>query len=177
MNEIAPNLQPQTAPAATQPNPIDAVMPPVAQAPKISVFGYIFWSLMIPPVTTFLAMYFAWKKSALHRLMPDMTIVYTVLFGLWSLLMFSAPGAFSSYFSQEVMPVPTFDKVVAVVLIILGIGGGFYFRMKVKREQKLSFLWVGFLTAILVLQVFAGFHQLTFISGVVTQAQDTVLGL
>lgn len=90
--------------------------------------------------------------------------------------MFSAPGAFSSYFVQQVASVPMLDKATAVVLTFFGIFGGIYFRMKGNKEGTLSLVWMGFLMGILVLQVFAAFHQLTFISGVVNQAQDTVLG-
>lgn len=146
-------------------------------APKISTIGYLFWSLAIPPFTTFLAVYFAWKKGVLFKLMPNMTLVYTVLFFVWSLLMFSAPGAFSSYFSQQVPPVPTFDKVVAIVLTVFGIAGGFYFRMKGNKEGNLSLVWVGLMMVILVLQLYSGAHQLSFISAVVTEAQDVNLGL
>lgn len=158
-------------------NQIDQTIPPVVQPPKVSTLGYLLWSLAIPPFTIFIAMYFAWKKGILFKLVPNITIVYTVLFALWSLLMFWAPGAFSSYFSQQVPVVPSFYKIFATILIIGGIGGGIYLRMKAQKDGSLSLVWIGLMIVNLILQVVAGFHQLTFISGVVTKAQDTSLGL
>lgn len=147
------------------------------ESPKISSVGYLLWSLAVPPFTTFLSMYFAWKKNALHRLMPDMTIVYTILFALWSLLMFSAPGAFASYFHQQVVGIGLFDKIFALILVVGGLISGFYLRAKANKEGALSLTWIGLMIVLLVLQVYSGWHQLSFISGVVTKAQDTAIGL
>ncbi len=147
------------------------------ESPKTSTVGYLFWSLFIPPLTTFLVMYLAWKKGVLHLLMPNMAIIYSVLFGMWSMLMFSASGAFSDYLNQQVLGVPAFDKVVAILLTFFGIGIGIYCRIKAKKEGVLSFAFVSLITVILILQIYAGFHQLSFISTVVNKAQDVSIGL
>lgn len=147
------------------------------EAPKTSTVGYLFWGFLIPPFTTFLVMYFAWKKGVLYRLMPDMTIVYSVLFALWSLLMFSASGAFSDYFHQQVAGVPVFDKVVAILLTAVGIIIGFYFRIKAKKEGTIVLTWVSVMIVILLLQVWVEFHQLFFVLSVVNKAQDVNIGL
>ena len=146
-------------------------------APKISTWGYLFWSLAIPPLSTFAAMYFAWKKGVLHKLMPNMAILYSVLFAFWSLLMFSAPKAFGDYFGQRVVGVALFDKLEATVLEAVGIGAGIYFRNRGKKEDRLSAAYERLFTLILVLQFFVGWHQLSLIGGVVNQVQDTGLGL
>lgn len=145
--------------------------------PKTSTIGYLFWSLLIPPITTFLAMYFAWKKGVLHLLMPTMAIIYSVLFALWSMLMFSAPRAFGDYLNQQVSGVSGFDTILAFILTVGGIAAGVYFRLKGKKEGTLSLVWVGLMIVILILQVYAGWHQLSFISSVVNKAQDTSIGL
>lgn len=147
------------------------------ESPKTSTVGYLFWSLAIPPITTLWVMYSAWKKGVLYKLMPDMIIVYSVLFALWSLLMFSAPGAFSSYLSQQVAGVPASDKIFAMILIVGGIFGGIYARIKGQKEGALSLVWVSLMTVILLLQLYAGMHQLSFISTVVNKAQDANIGL
>lgn len=142
-----------------------------------SPFGYLVWSFLIPPITTFMVMYFAWKKGVLHLLMPNMAVIYSIFFGLWSMLMFSAPGAFSSYLNQQTASLPFFDKFLAVLLTTFGIGIGIYCRSVAKKEGKLSSVFIGLIFVILVLQVYAGARQLSFISGVVTKAQDATLGL
>lgn len=142
-----------------------------------STVGYLFWSLFIPPVTTFLVMYFAWKKGVLHLLVPNMAMIYSISFALWSLLMFSSSGAFGSYLNQQVAGVPLFDKVLAIVLTVGGIGIGIYCRGRAKKEGNLSLVWVSLITVILILQVYAGFHQLSFIANVINKAQDTSIGL
>ena len=146
-------------------------------SPQNSTGGYLFWSLLIPPITTFIAMYFAWKKGVLYKLMPNMTIVYSILFALWSLLMFSASGAFGDYLNQQVAAVPTLDKIEAVILAVGGIAGGIYLRVKGKKEGSLSLVFLSAMTLILILQIYAGYHQLSFISVVVNKAQDTSIGL
>ena len=169
MSEDQKNLEYQQAIAQ-----LDAKI--IQDSPKISTVGYLVWSLVLPPFTTFAAMYFAWKKGVLYKLMPDMTIVYSVLFALWSLLMFSASGAFSSYLSQQVAGVPTLDKVEAILLVVGGIAGGIYFRMKSNKEGILSLVWISLMTVILILQIYAGFHQVSFISNLVNSAQDSYIG-
>lgn len=144
---------------------------------KGSSWGYITGSLIFPPFTTVWVMYLAWKKGTLQQLMPTMTIVYTVFFVLWSLLMVSAPGAFGDYLSQQVAEVPFFDKFVAFTLTGLGIGLGIYLKIKSNRDNKFSWIWVGILSAILILQLWAGYHQLGLIGSVVNKAQDINLGL
>lgn len=147
------------------------------ESPKNSTVGYMLWSLAIPPITTFWVMYSAWKKGVLYKLMPNMMIIYSILFAFWSLLMFSASGAFSSYLNQQVASAPGLDKVMATILVIGGIGSGIYFRMKGNKEGTVSALWISLMTIILLLQLYAGMHQLSFISGVVNQAQDVNIGI
>lgn len=147
------------------------------ESPKTSIAGYMFWGLLIPPFTTLWVMYSAWKKGVLYKLMPNMTLMFSISFALWSLLMFSAPGAFASYLSQQVAPIPSFDKIFATILIVGGIGSGIYFRMKGNKEGTLSMVWISLMTVILLLQLYAGIHQLSFIAAVVTKAQDSAIGI
>ncbi|MDP2633067.1 MAG: hypothetical protein Q8P25_05110 [Candidatus Curtissbacteria bacterium] len=147
------------------------------ELPKTSTVGYLLWSLAIPPITTFWVMYSAWKKGVLYKLMPNMIIVYSILFGLWSMLMFSASGAFSSYLNQQVASAPGFDKIMAIILTVGGISSGIYFRVKGKKEGTVSLIWISLMTVILLLQVYAGVHQLSFVSAVVTKAQDINIGM
>ena len=91
--------------------------------------------------------------------------------------MFSASGAFSSYLNQQVAGVPMLDKVEAILLTVFGLALGIYFRIKGKKEGSLSLVYVGLMTLILVLQFFAGVHQLSFIGAVVNKAQDANIGL
>lgn len=179
---IETNLTQSAPPQALVTNPQTIETDPLAQLAaqnkkKSSSWGYITGSLIFPPFTTVWVMYLAWKKGALQQLMPTMTIVYTVFFVLWSLLMVSAPGAFGDYLSQQVAGVPVFDKLVAFTLAGLGIGLGIYLKIKANRDNKFSWIWVGVLSAILILQLWAGYHQLGFIGSVVNRAQDINLGL
>lgn len=170
MNEDEKNLEYQKAIAQ-----LDAKT--AQESPKTSTVGYLFWSLLIPPFTTFLVMYFAWKKGVLHLLMPNMVIIYSVFFALWSMLMFSASGAFSDYFHQQVAGAPALSKIMAILLTVSGIGSGIYFRIKGQKDGELSLVWVSLMAVILIFQVYAGIHQLSFISAVVNKAQDVSIGL
>ncbi len=166
------------APIATpDPNKVLDQLTAAQQTKKKSIIGFLILALALPPFTTVWAMYLSGKRGTLYQLMPILTIVSAVVFALWSLLMFSASGAFSDYLHQQVLGVPTFDKVIAILLTAGGIISGIYFRIRANRDGKLGLIWVGLMSVILLLQIWAGAHQLSFISAVVGKAQDTNIGL
>ncbi len=172
-----PNLNPPAPTIAPDPNKELDQLTAAQQTKKKSIIGFLILALALPPFTTVWAMYLSWRRGMLHQLMPILTIVSAVIFALWSLLMFSASGAFSDYLHQQVLGVPTLDKVIAILLTVVGIILGMYFKIKAGRDGKLGLIWVGLMSAILLLQIWAGAHQLSFISVVVNKAQDTNIGL
>ncbi len=148
-----------------------------SKAKNAHVWGYVFWSLAIPPFSTAWAMYAAYKKGVLHELMPLMTIIYSILFILWSLLMFSAPGAVADYVHQQAVGVGGFEKVAAILLAVLGIAGGIYFRLMASKDGKLPTWVVIFLSVILLLQLVVGYQELQAVAGIVNGQINNNVGL
>ncbi|OGM28453.1 hypothetical protein A2801_00855 [Candidatus Woesebacteria bacterium RIFCSPHIGHO2_01_FULL_41_10] len=155
---------------------LDKIISREQEIKKTGVGGYIFWGLAIPPFSTIWSIYAAYKKGVLHLLMPTMTFVYTIFFGLFSLLIFSAPKAFTDVASAKlqtetkVVHVPTLLTTGVIVLTILGLVGGFYLRSKAKKQGSLSVSHMLLLVIILALQFFVEVRELAFISSLVNQS-------
>ena len=155
---------------------LDKIISREQEIKKTGVGGYIFWGLAIPPFSTIWSIYAAYKKGVLHLLMPTMTFVYTIFFGLFSLLIFSAPKAFTDVASAKlqtetkVAQVPTLLTIGAIVLTILGFVAGFYLRSKAKKQGSLSVSLLLLPVIILALQFLVVVRELAFISSLVNQS-------
>lgn len=151
------------------------------QEKEASVFGYIIISLIIPPFSTAWAMYRAWKKGVLYRFVPVLTIVYTILFALYSWLLLSSPGAVSSVLGKNLLKQPevpsgqnTIFVIMTVVLTIAGIVGGFYLRNKAQKEDTLPTVMILALIFILLLQFWVGFSELSFVGSIINQSVGNI---
>lgn len=146
---------------------------------EVSVFGYIVLSLTLPPFTTVWFIYRTWKKGVLHRFLPTMTIVYTILFALYSWLLLSSPGAVSSVLGKNLLKQPavpggqnTIFVIMTVVLTIAGIVEGFYLRNKVTRAGSLPTVMIFALIFILILQFWVGLSEFSFVSSVINPSLE-----
>lgn len=160
---------------------LDQLVSERKQEKQTSVFGYVVLSLILPPFTTVWVMYRAWKKGLLYRFVPVMTIVYTILFALYSWLLLSSPGAVSDVLGKNLQKQPvvpsgqnTIFVIMAIVLTIAGVIGGFYFRNKARKEGSLSTVMILILIFILILQFWVGFSELSFVSRIVNQSVGNI---
>ena len=148
-----------------------------SQKQQISILKYVILGSFLPPITTILTFYFAWKKKALYRLLPVTTIVYSVLFGLYSYVLLSSPKALVAVLGPKLAQAPVVDSgqnmvlvILSVILTILGTGGGFYLKIKAAKAGGLSRGKSTFLLAILVLQFIVGVWQFSFVTSAVSGA-------
>src|SRR3990167_4276199 len=139
-----------------------------------SIWGDLIISLILPPFSMIWVLYRAWKNNALHLLLPAMTILYSILFGLYSYLMLSSPKAFTAVFAGKIENSAILPKgqnflitILAILLTLAGITSGLYTRNKTKREDRLSPSMILFLVVILVLQFWISFRELTWVSSVI----------
>jgi len=139
-----------------------------------SIRGNLILSLILPPFSTLWVLYRVWKNNALHLLLPAMTILYSVLFGLYSYLTLSSPKAFTAVFANKIENSAILPKghnflitIVAILLMVAGIIGGLYTQNKAKREDRLSTSMILLLAVILVLQFWISFRELTWVSSVI----------
>lgn len=147
------------------------------QKQQISILKYVTLGSLLPPITTILTFYFAWKKKALYRLLPVTTIVYSVLFGLYSYVLLNSPKALVDVLGPKLAQAPVVDSaqnmilvILSVILTILGTAGGFYLKIKAAKAGGLSRGKSTFLLAILVLQFIVGVWQFSFITSAVSGA-------
>jgi len=157
-------------------NDLDQIIANQQQKKAAGVTGYIVWGLSIPPISTILSMYFANKKGVLYLLLPTMTIVYTILFALFSFSVIYSPQAFSnvaiSKFATKVqtVSVPSWIVISTIVLTLAGSVGGWYLRGVAKKQGSLSKTMMVFLAAVLVLQFFVEFRELVFINTLISKS-------
>ncbi|OGD88764.1 hypothetical protein A3A54_01995 [Candidatus Curtissbacteria bacterium RIFCSPLOWO2_01_FULL_39_62] len=155
---------------------IDKIIAQNSEVKKTGVGGYVFWGLAIPPFTTIWTMYAASKKGVLHILVPTMTLVYTILFALFSFSVIYSPKSFADvsavkFATQVQLPtVPSWIVASTIILTILGILGGWYFRGVAKKQGSLSKVLMVSLLGILLLQFFVEFRELVFINTVIRKS-------
>ncbi len=156
---------------------LDKIITSQSDAKKSTgIMGYIFWGLAIPPISTIWSIYAANKKGLLHLLIPTMTIVYTILFALFSVSIIYSPKSFSDVsavkFATKVQipSVPSWIVVSTILLTIFGILGGWYLRGLAKQQGYLSKTMMAILLIILGLQFFIEFRELAFISSAINQS-------
>ena len=139
-----------------------------------SIWGNLIISLILPPFSTLWVLYRVWKNNALHLLLPAMTILYSVLFGLYSYLTLSSPKAFTAVFAGKIENSAILPQghnflitILAILLTVVGIIGGLYTRNKAKREDRLSTLMILLLVVILVFQFWISLRELTWVNSVI----------
>ncbi len=155
------------------------------QKQAVSMTKYIMLSLVMPPFTTVAAFYFAWKKGAFYELAPILTIIYTVLFALYSFVFLSSPKAIVDVMGKNLASQPQVDMVqntilvvLSIVLTVVGIVGGFYLRKKANKQGGLSRGLIAFLIIILAWQFLVEIWQFSFITSIVSKSVgNSTLGL
>ena len=154
---------------------LDKLVAGQKQKKEASVFGYLILSLLVPPFTIIWVLYRAWQKGILHRLVPALTILYSILFGFFGLLLFSAPNSFSSVFGKNVTG--GLDSILVwltIFLTLAGTIGGFYLRNKANKEGSLPTVWVFVMLFILILRFLVGWRELSSISKLINQSIGNV---
>lgn len=123
-----------------------------------SVWSYLIISLILPPFTLYLALFLANCKKMLSSVLPTVTIGYSLV---------NLAAAFANIYSADIpskllaiVPLETVKtsgyarwNFLALILCILGLGAGIYFKFKSKKDDLDSrILW--FLFILVNLQTF-----------------------
>jgi len=110
-----------------------------------------------------------------------MALVYSIFFALFSFAVIYSPKSFNDVssvkFAQKlnVPSVPFWIIVSSIILTILGIIGGWYFRRLAKKQGSLSKALMAALLLIIFLQLFVEFRELVFINTVIKEATGGLL--
>lgn len=164
MTEI--NLNQPQSPQVTQLQPpqtvtdLDNMIAQTQQKVKVSVWGYVVLSLVFPPFTTIWAFYKANKKMVLPLVLPAITIAFSALIIL-SALSSRATVGIPEQLTKLGVGTNTGVSQSALILVdnltillgIIGLLGGFYWRRKVKKETVLGGFAIWFMIAIIMIQM------------------------
>lgn len=157
-------------------DPLDQLMTKLQEKKKVSTTKYLLLSLVFPPFTLVLALYFAWRKQLLFAFLP----VASIAFSLLSILV-----TFGQFFTAQVpralveMGVIkddvqlggflTFCIYFTFALAILGVVSGIYYRRRACRDLTLSKNVQSLLFANISLQVILIIYILGAVGSIVTK--------
>lgn len=164
--------QNQTLPQQQMPpaDDLDKMVAETQQKVKVGVWGYIVLSLVFPPFTTIWVFYKANKKQVLPMVLPAITIAISLLIIL------------SAISSRSTVNVPTqLTKLgigsntgvsqsalslvdnLTIILGIIGLASGFYWRQKVKKGNLLNSFAIWFMIGIIMIQMAAVSYLFYFV--------------
>ena len=156
--------QPQST-LTQEPQTVDALDTMIAQTQqnvKVRVWSYVVLSLVFPPFTTIWAFYKASKKQVLSQVLPAITIAFSLLVlfsAITSLSSVSVPSQLAKLgvTSQTGVSQSALNLLVGLTIILglVGLVGGYYFRRKVEKTEFLSSFAKVFMIAIVILQMAA----------------------
>lgn len=126
-------------------DPLDQLMTKLQEKKKVSTAKYLLLSLVFPPFTLVLALYFAWRKQLLFAFLP----VASISFSLLSILV-----TFGQFFPAQIPRalvemgaikndiqlggILTFCIYFTFALAIIGVVSGIYYRKKAGQDLTLS---------------------------------------
>lgn len=122
---------------------------------------YLFLSLLLPPITLYLALFFAWRKRHLYIVLPYLTFIFSLLTFITALIgLFPAkvPAQYTQAVSAiDSTPVNMSFKILLFLTIVLSVVGtvfGFalWRHAKTKNTLETKLLW--FLFVILNVEIF-----------------------
>ncbi len=133
---------------------LDEIVAKSREERHISAGKYLFFSLLLPPVTLYIALFFAWRKRHLYIVLPNLTFVLSLLTFLTAIIgLFPAkvPAQYvQSASAIDTVPVDIGTKVLLFLTIFISILGtvfGFAFWRRAKSTNTLEnkLLWALFI--------------------------------
>lgn len=128
---------------------------------RISSGKYVLLSLLFPPFTLYLALLFAWRKRHLYIILPNLTLVFSLLtlattvLGLFPV---NAPAQYTAVIgSIDSKPVDWGVKILLYLTIFVSVIGtvyGLILWKRAKRESKLSSKTLWLLFILLNIEIF-----------------------
>jgi uncharacterized membrane protein len=106
----------------------------VGQVQKVPSYNHhVLLSLILPPVGLFLA----WKYKSLQYVLPTYALLSSVIFGVY---IYTTAVSLNSLMTNPVRQQTFYSEMVwfSMVLTIVGIVSGFYYRNKAHKEFQLS---------------------------------------
>ena len=129
------------------------------QKQKDVVWPHVIGSTLLPPFTLVVALYLAWRQKVLYLALPSITILWSILTGFSVFLIYSASNPvllISQAFSEKKTSLQNNQIIIlailTIILAIIGVIAGFYFRNKARKESGLATNVTLLLIIILVLQ-------------------------
>lgn len=170
--QITSSQAPQTAssPPAKLDDQLDQMIAQTQQKVKVGVWGYIVLSLVFPPFTTIWAFYKANKKHVLPLVLPAITIAFSVtiiLSAVSSRATVSVPAQLTKLGIDTNTGVSQTTLILldnlTILLGIIGLVAGFFWRRKVKKEGVLNSFAVWFMIVMIMLQMAAVSYLFYFV--------------
>lgn len=158
------------APPTVQPADATSTVSPVEQANKqletlvensdtvnrTSVWGYFTFSILLPPVTLIIALFWAARRKVIFVILPSLTIAFSTVALISPVIVYFLFGPVRIVTTQFTLSKNIYSDtklmLTSVILILLaaaGIASGIYFRGRAKNTLTLSTL--GYIVLILVL--------------------------
>lgn len=123
------------------------------------MWPHVIGSILFPPFTLVVALYLAWRQKILYLVLPSITIFWSILTGFSVFLIYSALNPvllISQAFPEKKTSLQNSQIIIlailTIILAIVGVITGFYFRNKARKEFRLATNIILFLITILVLQ-------------------------
>lgn len=157
----APTTATQPADESNQPTTqnLDTLLGNAKNVNKTSVWGYIVWSLLLPPFSLILTLLFALRRGAFFVVLPSVTIAFSFLALISPVFIYFLFGPIHVVTTQFTLrqniysdPKLTITSMLLTVLAIVGIILGIYFRRRAKHSLTLEPLAVAILIAVLVFE-------------------------
>lgn len=127
----------------------------------ISSGKYVLLSLLFPPFTLYLALLFAWRKRHLYIILPNLTLVFSLLtlattvLGLFPV---NAPAKYADVITGiDAKPVDWGVKILLYLTIFVSVIGtvfGFMLWKRAKREGTLNSKTLRLLFILLNIEIF-----------------------
>ncbi len=128
---------------------------------RISSGKYVLLSLLFPPFTLYLALLFAWRKRHLYIILPNLTLVFSLLtlattvLGLFPV---NAPAKYTVVITGiDSKPVDWGVKILLYLTIFVSVIGtvfGFMLWRRAKREGTLSSKTLQLIFILLQIEIF-----------------------
>lgn len=155
----AQNTQPEEQTGQQATGDLDTLLENAENVNKTSVWGYIVWSLLIPPFSLILTLLFALRRGVFFVVLPSTTIAFSALAIISPVLIYFLFGPIHIVTTQFTLrqniysdPKLTITSMLLTFLAIAGVVLGIYFKKRAKHALTLGPLAVAILILILTLE-------------------------
>lgn len=145
----------------------DEVLAKSREERNIKSGKYLFLSLLFPPPTLYLALFFAWRSRHLYVVLPFLTFIFSIfvfLIGVVGLFPAKVPAQYTQEYSTiESNPVSLAIKILlffTIVLSVIGIVFGFAFWRRAKTKNTLDNKLIWILFGVLSVEIISGIYLL-----------------